>query len=76
MSSTELSPAARAALDGLRAVPSLNDGPSLAGALRALANHQRQPWNPETSASLDHWMPNDHNSRELLNIARELEAMP
>ena len=76
MSSSELSPAARAALEGFRAVTELRHGPVLAGALRALANHQRQPWNPETSASLDHWMPGDHTRRELLNIARELEAMP
>ena len=32
-----LSPAAQAVLDGFRAVPSLMDGPSIAGALRAAA---------------------------------------
>lgn len=33
-----LSPEAQAVLDGFRAVPSLMDGPSIAGALRALAD--------------------------------------
>ena len=32
-----LSPAAQAVLDGFRAVPTLMDGPSIAGALRAAA---------------------------------------
>jgi hypothetical protein len=35
---TDLSPAAQAVLDGFRAVPSLMDGPSIAGALRAAAD--------------------------------------
>lgn len=35
---TDLSPAAQAVLAGFRAVPSLMDGPSIAGALRALAD--------------------------------------
>jgi len=33
-----LSPAAQAVLDGFRAVPTLMDGPSIAGALRAAAD--------------------------------------
>jgi hypothetical protein len=33
---TDLSPAAQAVLHGFRAVPTLMDGPSIAGALRAL----------------------------------------
>ena len=35
---TDLSPAARAVLNGFRAVPTLMDGPSIAGALRAAAD--------------------------------------
>ena len=35
---TELSPQAQAVLDGFRAVPTLMDGPSIAGALRAAAD--------------------------------------
>jgi hypothetical protein len=35
---TNLSPAAQAVLDGFRAVPTLMDGPSIAGALRAVAD--------------------------------------
>jgi thymidylate synthase ThyX len=35
---TDLSPAAQAVLDGFRAVPTLMDGPSIAGALRAAAD--------------------------------------
>ncbi len=31
---TDLSPAARAVLNGFRAVPNLMDGPSIAGAIR------------------------------------------
>jgi hypothetical protein len=39
-----LSPAARAVLDGFRAVPTLMDGPSIAGALRAAADQVEQRW--------------------------------
>ena len=35
---TNLSPAAQAVLDGFRAVPTLMDGPSIAGARRAVAD--------------------------------------
>jgi hypothetical protein len=38
---TELSPQAQAVLDGFRAVPSLMDAPSIAGALRAAADQWR-----------------------------------
>lgn len=41
---TDLSPAARAVLDGLRAVPNLMDGPSIAGALRAAADQVEHHW--------------------------------
>ena len=75
MSRSGLSPAARAALDGFRASASLNDGLSLAGALRALANHQRRAWDPETNPRMDHWMPTAHTRRELLNIASELDEV-
>jgi hypothetical protein len=37
----ELSPQAQAVLDGFRAVPSLMDAPSIAGALRAAADQWR-----------------------------------
>jgi hypothetical protein len=37
MTDRTLSPAAQAVLDGFRAVPSLMDAPSIAGALRAAA---------------------------------------
>lgn len=41
---TDLSPAARAVLDGFRAVPNLMDGPSIAGALRAAADQVEHHW--------------------------------
>jgi hypothetical protein len=53
-----LSPAAQAVLDGFRAVPSLMDRPSIAGALRAAA--------PMMEFVQDHL--------KLLAIAAELEA--
>jgi hypothetical protein len=40
---TDLSPAAQAVLDGFRAVPTLMDGPSIAGALRAAADQVVPP---------------------------------
>jgi hypothetical protein len=49
MTNDSMSPAAQAVLDGFRAVPSLMDAPSIAGALRAAADQVvpevRTPWN-------------------------------
>jgi hypothetical protein len=39
-----LSPAAQAVLNGFRAVPTLMDGPSIAGALRAAADQVHHHW--------------------------------
>ena len=39
----DLSPAAQAVLNGFRAVPTLMDGPSIAGALRAAADQVVPP---------------------------------
>ena len=62
---TDLSPAAQAVLDGFRAVPSLMDGPSIAGAIRAAAD-QVVPANVDYFKSLN-------VRRNLLAIANELE---
>jgi hypothetical protein len=81
---TDLSPAAQAVLDGFRAVPSLMDGPSIAGALRAAAN-QVVPDEPRPSAdsdyhlmnwskSLDQYAQRQQTRAELLAIADELEG--
>lgn len=40
----DLSPAAQAVLNGFRAVPTLIDGPSIAGALRAAADQVPHHW--------------------------------
>jgi hypothetical protein len=80
---TDLSPAAQAVLDGFRAVPSLMDGPSIAGALCAAAN-QVVPDEPRPSAdsdyhlmnwskSLDQYAQRQQTRAELLAIADELE---
>jgi hypothetical protein len=68
---TTLSPAAQAVLDGFRAVPTLMDGPSIAGALRAAADQCKIEWNyhpdyPETESVII--------VSDLLAIADELEA--
>ena len=81
-----LSPAAQAVLHGFRAVPTLMDGPSIAGALRAAAD-QVVPWKPEPTEesvgpTIDFgyaWAlfskANDVRE-ELLAIATELEGLP
>lgn len=61
----DLSPAAQAVLDGFRAVPSLMDGPSIAGALRAAADQGTYP----DENGVD-WILAD----VLLGIAAELEG--
>ena len=80
---TDLSPAAQAVLDGFRAVPTLMDGPSIAGALRAAADQVV----PDEAAPTGMRPAEDvYSSREirrgqrqetrsqLLAIAAELEA--
>ena len=80
---TDLSSAAQAVLDGFCAVPTLMDGPSIAGALRAAAN-QVVPDEPRPSAdsdyhlmnwskSLDQYAQRQQTRAELLAIADELE---
>lgn len=65
LSMTNLSPAARAVLAGFRAVPTLMDGPSIAGALRALAD-QVVPANGSRK--------NNEIRAEILAITAELEG--
>lgn len=77
---TDLSPAAQAVLDGFRAVPTLMDGPSIAGALRAAADQV----SPEhylcytDDGTFDFGMEarNEAIREEILAIAAELEGMP
>ena len=57
-----LSPAAQAVLDGFRAVPTLMDGPSIAGALRAAVEIYAEEGNGE-------------GHQWFLAIAAELEAL-
>jgi hypothetical protein len=57
-----LSPAAQAVLDGFRAVPTLMDGPSIAGALRAAADQVDHHW--DGAECVDH----------LIALANELEV--
>jgi hypothetical protein len=71
---TELSPAAQAVLEGFRAVPTLMDGPSIAGALRAAADQVVPiPRLPYDSCCDVHAAA---IRAELLAIAAELEASP
>ncbi len=75
----DLSPAAQAVLNGFRAVPTLMDGPSIAGALRAAAD-QVVPPHLETelydrNPSLTLQKAVEIRS-QLLAIADELEALP
>jgi hypothetical protein len=62
---TELSPQAQAVLDGFRAVPTLMDRPSIAGALKAAAD-QVVPANGSRK--------NNEIRAEILAIAAELEG--
>ena len=68
---TNLSPVAQAILDGFRAVPNLMDGPSIAGALRAVVKQLGYFNVPEEFA---HQRPLVIDSDELLAIATELEG--
>ena len=68
---TDLSPAAQAVLDGFRAVPTPMDGPSIAGALRAVVKQLGYSNVPEEFAQQ---RPLVIDSDELLAIAAELEG--
>jgi hypothetical protein len=73
---TDLSPAAQAVLDGFRAVPTLMDGPSIAGALRAIADqvvpeHANPVGDEHDDARYDQWM---RIRAQLFAIADELEG--
>jgi hypothetical protein len=78
---TDLSPAAQAVLEGFRAVPTLMDAPSIAGALRAAAD-QVVPVEPEppelpfpsVNDPWPHWNAKQDVRAKLLAIAAELEA--
>lgn len=81
---TNLSPAAQAVLAGFRAVPNLMDGPSIAGALRALADQvvpwQQEPTEDSVGPTIDYgfaWAlfskANDIR-QEIIAIADELEG--
>ncbi len=50
---TDLSPAAQAVLEGFRAVPTLMDGPSIAGALRAAAEALASPEQADPDSQWD-----------------------
>jgi len=69
---SNLSPAAQAVLDAFRAVPDLRDCPSIAGALRAVADQvvpEQKPWHRTGLPGSTR-----HDVRaELLAIADELE---
>ncbi len=64
---TDLSPAAQAVLDGFRAVPTLMDRPSIAGALRAAA---------DAIEPIDITPDHEWLLEQLLAIAAELEGEP
>jgi hypothetical protein len=73
-----LSPAAQAVLDGFRAVPTLMDGPSIAGALRAAAD-QVVPTEmdlPPIAPDLGHFRQHERRltRQRFLAIAAELEG--
>jgi hypothetical protein len=77
-SMTDLSPAAQAVLNGFRAVPTLMDGPSIAGALRAAAD-QVVPTEmdlPPIAPDLGHFRQHERRltRQRLLAIAAELEG--
>jgi hypothetical protein len=72
-----LSPSARAILNGFRAVPTLMDGPSIAGALRAAADQvvPEPPMIIEGGRTYGAWTATIHDDirRRFLAIAAELE---
>jgi hypothetical protein len=70
---TDISPAAQAVLDGFRAVPTLMDGPSIAGALRAAAD-QVVPSNALYASSCCEFV-GEQCRAQLLAIAEELDSV-
>ncbi len=73
-----LSPAARAVLDGFRAVPTLMDGPSIAGALRAAADQVVPDSDAMRSPCREHCVIGGAAARiraQLLAITAELEGV-
>jgi len=74
-SMTDLSPAAQAVLDGFRAVPTLMDGPSIAGALRAAADQVlTAQWEGRIEPDAAHSLGINWTRDALLAIAAELEV--
>lgn len=85
---TDLSPAARAVLDGFRAVPTLMDGPSIAAALRAAAADKNKQidvpfskidqWQKIKGSTLSYWTAAQWGytkaMNELLDIVAEFET--
>jgi hypothetical protein len=73
-----LSPSARAILNGFRAVPTLMDGPSIAGALRAAADQVVPEPLTQRSPCREQYIIGGAAKRiraELLAIATELEGV-
>jgi hypothetical protein len=70
MTDRTLSPAAQAVLDGFRAVPSLMDAPSIAGALRAAA----QTLAYEIHCPGEGWYELVLDAKDVYAIAAELEG--
>ncbi len=71
----DLSPAAQAVLDGFRAVPTLMDGPSIAGALRAAADQVlTAQWEGQIHPDAAHSLGINWTRDALHAIAAELEA--
>ena len=68
----DLSPAARAVMDAMRAISSAPADELAAAALRALADHRSPAWDGQGPAC--HWTPTPHTRHELRNLAEELEA--
>jgi hypothetical protein len=74
---TDISPAAQAVLEGFRAVPTLMDGPSIAGALRAAADQVVPPALEEEFHDRNQALPLTKMveiRQKLLAIAAELEG--
>ena len=72
---SELSPAAQAVLDGFRAVPSLMDSPSIAGALRAAADQLvLVQWDGRIEPAAPHSLGVNFSRDALHALANELEA--
>lgn len=64
----DLSPVTRAMLEACE------EDPRLTTAIRALAEHTPSQRSPDDEGPLDHWRPDPHTRRELLNVANEIDA--